>query len=361
MVRLFRKFKAGTVFNNPSKSFGVARPRCRSVEIRFPSRLNAMAIDPSKIAINQNMVFTPGEIVFSVKLYRSVEILVVEKDSGVLISETSKRKSLIKHAALIMQKALGINHGLVIDVDNRDEIRHCGLGSSSSLIAAVACAINEIYGNPFPAQELVKYLAQNHAEEVENETDLVQQVQCIGGSAASGMLEGGMMVITGMSQVVKTMYIEPKYQVVLGIPADFQERDAYTLIKEEEKNLSKFMATGKRYGKELAYRVLHEVLPAMNTSDLKPIGDLIFDYRFKMGSIKNCSFTYPAMLAIARELSPLKTGGVAEVLSLSSVGPAFFAITERVSDCVDAFEEAGLRTLTMEIENDRYTVTNLIP
>lgn len=360
MSKLFNKYRIGTIFNPLDKNIDINGLKYRSVKILYPSRLNAMAIDPSKIAKNDNMVFTPGEIVFSVKIYKTVKVS-TDNSGLITVSKNTMRKSLIRHAALLMKKAFRFKKGVYIEVDNSSEMKHCGLGSSSSLIASVACAINELYGKPIKAQELVKYLAQNHGEEIKGSNDMIQQVQCIGGSAASGLFSGGMSVITGGSQVIKTMMIPRKYKVVIGIPMDFQARDAYELMEKEEKNLPKFISTGKKFGKEIAYRILHELLPAMNEGNLKPVGDLIFDYRFGMGSIKNCSFVYPKMTTIAKYLSYLKRQQIVDVLSLSSVGPAFFAITTNTNECIFEFEKMGLKTFVAEVENNQYKVLERIP
>lgn len=65
----YSSFKVGTVFNPSSKKIKNNFPILKSVEILFPSRLNAMAVDPSKIAENKNMVYTAGEIVFSIPIF----------------------------------------------------------------------------------------------------------------------------------------------------------------------------------------------------------------------------------------------------------------------------------------------------
>lgn len=356
MKRLFKKYPVGTVFNPISKNFENLKPNYRSVSIIFPSRLNAMAIDPSKIVTNENMVFTPGEIVFSVQIYKKVTITLHDNNQTIVISKDARRKPLIQHSAMIMQKALRVEDGIYIEVDNKDERPHYGFGSSSSLIAAVACGINELYGKPVNTQDLVKYLAQNHGEEISDREDSIQQVQCIGGSAASGMFQGSLLMIAGQSQIIKTMNVPHDYKAIIGVPQDFQPKDATVLMAEEEKNLSRFLQTGKRYGKEIAYRILHEVLPAMNGKDLIPIGNLIFDYRFKMGSIRNCSFVYPKITTLAKRLVYVKTDGLAEVLSLSSVGPAFFAITKKCGDCLEAFKNVGLASFVVNLENDTYKV-----
>ncbi len=352
MNSLFKKYKPGTVFNPLKGSFEVDN-RYSTVKLGFPSRLNAMAIDPAKIAANDNMIFTPGEVVFSVKIYKNILVRKTGNQGEILIAENTKRGSLIIHAVRIMQKALDVNDGLYIEVDNGSELRHSGLGSSSALIAGVSAAINELYGSPIEKSDLNKYVAQNHGEEIDGDEENIQQVQCIGGSAASGYYNAGLIVLAGESIVVAQMKIDSSYKVVIGIPEDFVPMDSREMMELEEKNLDKFVQTGEKYGPEIAYRMLHEAMPGLVSGDMSRMGDLIFDYRFKMGSIDNCSFIYPRMNDIAKKIAYLKDK-VTPVLSLSSVGPAFFAVSKHSDKIVAEFRKNGMNVIITEIENNKY-------
>ncbi len=352
----FTPFDVGTVFNNlEQKDLKIKREKDKII-IKYPSRLEAMAIDPSKIAENNNLRYTPGQIDFCVKIFKTIKVNITDKKGSTEISPTSKRSTLIRHSAEIMRKALGFTDGLYINVEDKVNLRHCGLGSSSATIAGVACAINELYGKPVSDKYLVRYMAQNHGEEIDGDDNLINPVQCIGGSAACGMYEGGLVIIAGENTVVKTMNISDEYKVVIGIPEDFTYPDSKYLMDEEIKNLHKFMECGKKYGPTIAYRLFHECLPAMEEGDLKVIGDLIFDYRYHMGSIENCSFVYPPMVDLANKVAILKEKGIADVLTVSSVGPGMFAITKNPEECERVFKENNMKTLITEIHNSRYEI-----
>jgi predicted sugar kinase len=348
-------FKVGTILNKVNGKYNVNNPLFNSIKIKFPSRLNAMAIDPSLILPNKDGIYTAGEVVFSIGLYKIVSI---ESRPGNLIeiSDRSERKSLILHAALLMKKALSFKGGLFIDVDNQDEIKHAGLGSSSGLIASVACAINQLYGSLISSQNLVKYLAQNHGEEIENNNEYLCPVQCLGGAAAAGLFKAGMLIITGENTVIATSIIPKKYKVVIGVPKDYISLDSKKLFELEIKNIQKFVNTGEKMGNKIAYNILHKMLPAMVNDDMSSIGDVIYDYRFNMGSINNCSFAYPKINKLAKDLSILKKNKLTPILSLSSVGPGFFVITEHVVDCKKYFKKVGLSTIVTTIENSGYKI-----
>lgn len=353
----YSSFKVGTVFNPSSKKIKNNFPILKSVEILFPSRLNAMAVDPSKIAENKNMVYTAGEIVFSIPIFKKIKVEILSS-SECVISENSKRKPLIMHAFFIMKDAIGFENGLGIDVDNLKEVKHQGMGSSSGLLTSVCTAINEIYGCPLTPRELLRYVAQNHGEEIEGNDDELIPVQCIGGSAASGLYEGGALLLLGKNLVAKRMNISDEYSVILGFPRDFEEIDSEEAMEKELENMNGFMQCGKKYGKLNAYNILHKFIPAMIESDLDAMGDVIYDYRFNMGSIKNCSFLYPKLVDICDRVSILKKEKTAPILSISSVGPLIFAITKNVERCREVFEGEDLQVEVIPIYNGKYRVVD---
>lgn len=357
--KMLSPFKVGRVFNSVKIKPGRWPLRYKSVSIEYPSRLNAMAMDPSQIDINKDFRYTPGEVVFSVALFKRVSIN-LRNDSKVVVAKDSKRPALIKHAALLMKKALGFKEGFDIAVENALEIRHCGLGSSSGLIASVACAINEAYGNPIEENNLIRYLAQNHGEEIDGNDRFLNPVQCIGGSAAAGICRAGLILLAGESLPIAKMDITGDYGAVIGIPQDVKDLDSNILMKKEIKNLPKFIATGKRYGKSIAYNILHKMLPAMAEGNLRAVGDVIYEYRFNMGSIKNCSFVYRKLPQLCSELSFIKKDNIAEVLSISSVGPAVFAISKKTEQCKKIFDSRGLKTYLLPLNNSGYKIIDKI-
>ena len=50
---------------------------------------------------------------------------------------------------------------------------------------------------------------------------------------------------------------------------------------------------------------LHRALPDLCNGSIKELADIVFDYRFNMGSIENCSFVYEKMIEQAKELRKL--------------------------------------------------------
>lgn len=349
-------FPVGTVKNQCTQVLE-ATPRAlySEIELKYPLRLNAMAVDPSKIDVDSRGVYSPGEIIFSVALFKSIKVTTRE-DGEVVVDKMSPRRSLARHAGLLMQSALGVSEGFTIMVGLENEYPHTGFGSSGCTIAGVACAINELYGNPIDKHTLLMYLAQNHGEEISDDDSLLQHVQCIGGSAASGLIAGGMVLILGESIPVFKMDVPETYTVVIGVPSRYMPDDAQKMMDVEEKNMDKFVQTGKRYGAHIAYQILHETIPAMAKRDLRRASEIVFKYRFDMGSIQNCSFVHPPILDIADNIRYLYEEGIADTLALSSVGPAFFSITKFPEKCENIFAENEMRTFVTKVNNTGYSV-----
>src|SRR5579875_147789 len=110
----FHPFLIGTVFNPLPSLESVPSPVCEGLLLRYPSRLNAMALDPSRITTNNNLVYQAGEIVLSTGLYRQVQVRVLAEKGNILVEETSRNSTLIRHAAEIMRKVIGFSEGLAI-------------------------------------------------------------------------------------------------------------------------------------------------------------------------------------------------------------------------------------------------------
>jgi len=353
----FKPFPTGTV-ENPIEITTTDKPLKKQVTIKYPSRLNAMAIDPSQIAVKSDKrKFMPGEVVFIVDLFATIKVLYL--DNGLeKIETTHKRSSIIKHSAGIMKKALDFKGSLYIEVSG-DEYKHTGLGSSGRIMAGVASAINELFQSPIKPDVLIKYLAQNHGEEIEGNINFLMPVQCIGGSASAGMFDGACKIITGESTVICSENITNDYYFVIGWPSDFTPPDAQKAMSAEFKNIEMFYRIGKTYGDKIAYRVLHEMLPAIRQNDFYTVGNIIEWYRFELGSIKACSFTYPNLEKIGRNLLILRRELLADIVSPTSVGPGFFALTKQPDLCKDYFENLQLTTITSKPCNSKYKVVEV--
>lgn len=354
----FPIIKAGYIFN-PYKIEQTAELKLDSIILNYPCRLDAMAINPAAVVYNSDMVFTPGEVVVSLNKYIKVTIKVLSEDGGkIMISDKTKRKVLVKHSYLLMCSALNVFPSLEVDVDDNNIPKHCGFGSSSSTISAVAAAINELYGCPIKNDDLIKYLASNHGEEIsDNDEENLKVVQCIGGGATNGLTKAGIIIIAGKSTTIGKL--EYNGDVLVGVPKNFIQKDAKTLMELEEQNLWKFKKTGERYSENIAYSLLHKALPGLVNGSIKELADIVYEYRFNMGSNENCSFVYDGLVELGNNLRCLYENNDCEFLALSSVGPAFFVIVKDVEQkqrCKNKMEELAMNVIESSICNTTYLV-----
>lgn len=127
----------------------------------------------------------------------------------------------------------------------------------------------------------------------------------------------------------------------------------------EEQNLWKFKRTGEQYAENIAYNLLHKALPGLVNGSIKELADIVYEYRFNMGSNENCSFVYDGLVELGNNLRCLYENNDCEFLSLSSVGPAFFVIVkdeEQKQKCRDKMEELAMNVIESSICNTTYLV-----
>ncbi|MFG2680826.1 hypothetical protein [Streptomyces sp. NPDC048392] len=244
---VFAPFAPGTVHHPLAESPGPVRPAAEEVRVRYPTRLNAMALQPGAIAGDNDLIYDAGEVVFSVARHHRVHVRRREPGAGLVLDPGVRRPELVEHAALIMCAALGTVPDLAIGVDSDPLPVHAGFGSSSSLIAAVAAAVNHLYGCPVDRADLLPYLTANHGEEHGSRPGLLTPVQCIGGSAASGLYPGGVQVVAGRSTVVLSAPVPDHLSLVIGVPRALEERPTDELMAAEVARFDRFRATGERW------------------------------------------------------------------------------------------------------------------
>jgi predicted sugar kinase len=352
----FQPIAVGTI-EGSSVSHGPLVPLPEgNVTIHYPARLEAMALDPSKVAEREDRIYRAGQINFIVDIFKHVTVRIVEGDGEIVIADGTPRPALVRHAALMMQRTLGFGESIAVEVREDVSLRHCGLGSSSNIIAAVASAINELFSRPLSPSALSQLCAQNHGEEIDGDDARIVPVQCLGGSVIGGNYQGGLMVVAGRATPIFTMDLPSNVSVVIGVPEEYQHPDSAELMKQEADNMEGFVSSGETYANEIAYTLVHSVLPDLVNGSLAPCKELIYQYRWNMGSIKNCSFALPRIVDIAETLRKYQNDPDIEIFSLSSVGPGFFALTTNVDKVVKDFHDLKMTTLVASIHNGTYKV-----
>lgn len=330
------------------------------ITLRYPVRLEAMALDPSLVAMNAKNDYRAGQMLLKVSLFRECSVK-INQTGDINIDVESDKKSLCMHAGKLMQNLLKSKLGFDIKYIDKVSVRHSGFGSSSACIAAICYGINELFGNYFTNQEMVNILAMNHGEEIDGDNGNIIPVQCLGGSAICGQTEGGLLITAGERKVIASCIVSDQYSVIILLPKNLKMPDSNKLMDSETDNMDSFIRTGKLFSSNVAYRLIHEVLPEMTSGQIKSAGSLAWDYRYHMGSIKNCSFAYKDVINISNELNKVYEIGEIDFLSMSSVGPGFFAVIKEdlITKYIEIFESLGLECRMTKPFNKKYIIDYL--
>lgn len=353
MNNTFNSFNPWEIFNNPveDKNFNIF-PKYKKLEIEYPSRINAMAIDPSKISWDDNTkLYSAWEVVFSIDHPISI---------SVEISDESRiewsREILIQHWYELFKNVTWCKESHVIRVNNHDELKHVGLWTSSRLISWVITALNHLYWKPLSPIEVIQLASQNHWEEMSNDNSKLKHVQSIWWSAASWQFAWWLQILAGNWQVIFNQDIDNDYKIMLWIPNDFKQKSAEELMKLEIDAMDWFIDCGKKYWPEIAYNILHVLMPASKEGKWDIVWDVILDYRKDKWSVKNCSFCYDWLEDLFDKLVPLKKDWLVDVISVSSVWPGIFALYKEKNwkEIEYKFKELDMNTRKFNINNDRY-------
>jgi len=359
----FPTFKAGSIRNNFDwKLTCKVSLKHNSVSVKYPTRLNADALDLSNFVPNEKHIYPIGEILISINKFINVTTKYLGNNDGILdISKTTKRKVLVSHAYKLMCIALDILPSLHIDVNDDEVLKHCGFGSTGAIISAVCCSINELYGNPMKGLDIIKYVMSNYGEEIsDDDFENLIVVPSFGGSIATGIAKGGIMVIAGMGVPIGTTNYNG--HVVIGIPNDYLSNKSNKIEKIEVENFDSYGIDPKSMRKKsyvISYDIIHKALPRLVDGDISILSNIIFNLRFKEGGIQPCSFIFPRVNEIAANIKHLYENGKCDMLSMSSNGPAFFALVSNENDekeCIKQFNEQNMKIIKASVCNETYFV-----
>ena len=328
------------------------RPRFSQVSTRQSARLEPMVLDYGLLVdIPKPQVCLAGAVAFGVEIPTIAHVRLKGKPGEIHIEEQVTRPSIVRHAALIMQSALGVLDGLTIDVEAPHRFVHAGLGSSASLQVAVASAINYLYGQPITPAALPGYLAQNYGEEIEGDPDQLIPVQSIGDTAAVGFMGGGMVVVAGEATVIARMHLPEHKSFIIGIPHWYRPQDSLTVFSSDSRVFDRMLQAGRESRYEVAYQVLHLMLPAMVNGDLRAIGEVMWQARCSEQNLNHYDTRYPGLKRTALRLRELMKAQKVDVLSISSAGPIIFAYTSYVNEVTQEFYRNSMEVAVAKPNN----------
>ncbi|MBR3138577.1 hypothetical protein IKG38_00995, partial [Candidatus Saccharibacteria bacterium] len=99
-----------------------------------------------------------------------------------------------------------------------------------------------------------------------------------------------------------------------------------------------------------------DAIPELMDGNCRPLKEFIFDYRWDMGSIRNCSYAYPGIVDLAEKMRPLRNDNDIDFIFLSTAGPGFCIVTKDINKVENIFKRLDMKTFVTDIHNDKYQI-----
>ena len=309
----FKTFAPGTV----TRTLGLEKRKYRftpikgRVFVRAPARIHLSVLDMNRFAPDHS---GGGGIGFAIQCYCTAEVACTKK--GLKIDYG--RAPIIENFVAVFKKATGYTGGFTIMATDHQR-KHVGLGSTSTVMIAVATALNKAVGSPLTNTELRKLIGNNYVEETADgkiafgfETGVGPAVSIHGGMAVMG---------DDLTLVYHHPFAEGKNVFIVVPPTDISSAGT----KEFDLLMNRARTLDYRDRELKAYLFLMDLIPALERDDLKKTGDVIWEIEFrgsKRAEVEHHSYR------IYQYMSMLREAGL-EFVGMSSVGPSIAIVTDK--------------------------------
>lgn len=297
------------------------------VTVRVPARIHLTVLDMNRFAPNRP---GGGGFGFALQLYSTATVECTPSD----IEINYTRVPMIRHLVEVIKKVTGYTGGFKITVVDHER-KHVGLGSTGSVLTAVAHAINNALGSPLKTEQLRLLVGYNYVEETAT-GEVVQGFETGVGPAVVSY--GGMAVLGDeLTLVCRHSFAENKnvFIIIPPVEADAAGESEFNVLMNRARNLD------YRDRELKAYMVLMDLIPALIHDNLRRAGDVVWEIEFrgsKRAEVEHNSFV------IYQYMSHLREAGF-EFVAMSSVGPTIAVVTESSREDV----EEVLKPLGIEI------------
>jgi len=129
------------------------------VVVRAPARIHLTVMDMNRFAPERP---GGGGVGFAIRIYCSAEVECIP--SGLEIDYS--REAIIRHFVEVFTKTVGYTGGFRIRAIDHQHA-HVGLGSTSTVMIALATALNTAVGSPLSTDQLRRLIGNNYVEETE--------------------------------------------------------------------------------------------------------------------------------------------------------------------------------------------------
>lgn len=310
------------------------KPCKGTISVRAPARIHLSVLDMNRFAPEHP---GGGGLGFAIQLYCTVDVTCTE--SGLEIDYS--RSEIIEHFVAVFRKVTGYSGGFRIHAEDH-QYPHVGLGSTSTIMIALATALNTAAGSPLSQDQLRYLVGHNYIEET-TEGNVAFGFETGVGSAVSTY--GGMAIMGDELTLVHHHSFAEDENVFIVIPPT-------TISSAGEKEFDLLMNRARTLDyrdRELkAYLFLMDLIPALERKDVRKIGDIIWEVDFrgsKRAEVEHHSFE------IYHIMSQLREAGL-EFVGMSSVGPSIAIITKKSRADIEKILDKIGATITIETKVD---------
>lgn len=289
----------------------VIRPGKGKISVRAPARIHLTVLDMNRFAPDHP---GGGGIGFAIQCYCSAEVNCTKK----AITIDYDRAAIIENFVAVFKKAVGYSGGFAIRVTDH-EYKHVGLGSTSTVMIAVATAMNEAVGSPLTNTQLRHLIGHNYCEETA-EGDIAFGFETGVGPAVSTY--GGMAIMGDeLALAYHHPFAEGRNVFIVIPPTDISSAGT----QEFDLLMNKARTLDYRDRELKAYLFLMDLIPALERDDVKKAGEIVWEIEFrgsKRAEVEHHSYGIYHYMNLLREAK-------LEFVGMSSVGPSIAVVTEK--------------------------------
>ena len=311
------------------------------IAVKAPARIHLSVLDMNRFAPDHP---GGGGIGFAIQCYCTAEVECTKK--GIEIDYS--RSAIIEHFVAVFKKTVGYSGGFKIRATDHQH-KHVGLGSTSTVMIAVATGMNEALGRPLANDQLRKLIGHNYVEETAD-GNIAFGFETGVGPAVS--LNGGMAIMGDeLSLVYHHPFADGKNVYIIIPPTVISSAGT----QEFDLLMNRARTLDYRDRELKAYLFLMDLVPALENDDIKKAGDVIWEIEFrgsKRAEVEHHSY------AIYHYMSQLREANL-EFVGMSSVGPSIAVVTALDEKAMEKIlRPLGLSiAIATNVDNDGLKIT----
>ena len=234
-----------------------------------------------------------GGLGFAIALPTTVEVRCTDGPDEIRYA----REPIVRHFLAVFRAATGYAGGFSVTADHHAH-PHVGLGSTSTVLIALAHALNAAVGSPLSDDQLRLLLGHNYVEETAGgeiafgfETGVGPSVSTYGGMAVMG---------DELTLVYQHPFAEGCTVFVIIPSSDISSAGA----KEFDLLMNRARTLDYQDRELKAYLLLMDLIPALEAGDVRKVGDVVWEIEFrgsKRAEIEHHTFAIYAYMNRLRE------------------------------------------------------------